>query len=268
MLAVNVLNPGARGGGGDTKPIHIDNRIMTTSTTTVVDASPPAPTTPAAEKKPRVYSTQSQKKANAITRSLQLITTTIEDSAILGAVMLRGFDLLTMHVGLDLQASAQAAFDARQNIPATKAEAKKLRDDALEAAIEEFSGYRQTVQAAKTTFTESDRKTLGADGKMTRDVQKLVTNATAAYQTAQKAPYTELLSKRSYTVERLNKLIAALRTLVAYDNAFTGAKAIAKETTKARDEAFDALNDWISEFRTNARLALKDQPVLIEKLGL
>jgi len=133
--------------------------------------------------------------------------------------------------------------------------------------LEEYSGYRQTVQAV-TTFKASDRMGLGADGKMTRDTQKLVTNATAAYQAAQKEPYTELLSKRSYTVARLNNAIAALKTLTNYDNAYTGAKAVAKGTTSARDEAFDALSNWASEFRTNARLALEKEPVLLAKLGL
>jgi len=224
-------------------------------------------TTPTAVKKPRVYSSQNQKTANGITGGLQLISQALEDDKILTAVSERGYDATELHVGLDLQSAAQAAFDFRQKIPGTKAETKMLRDECFDAALAEFSGFRQTARAV-TTFTDADRATLGVDGKMTRDLQKFVTNATAAYQAAQKEPYAAVLSKRSYTVTRLNNNIAALKTLANYDNAYTGAKAMAKGSTAARDEAFDALNAWLSEFRTNARLALEKDPVLLAKLGL
>jgi len=239
---------------------------MTTVPSTV-DAGPAPSTSPAAEKKPRVHSAQNQKIANAITSALQIISQALADREILAAVSQRGYDDKELQVGLELQAAAQSTFDTRQKSPASRAEAKQMRDEAFEAALDEYSGYRQTVQAV-SAYKVSDRTTLGADGKMSRDLQKLVTNATAAYQAAQKAPYMDVLSKRSYTVTRLNNAIAALKTLATYDNAYTGAKANAKGSTSARDEAFDKLSDWLGEFRTNARLALDSQPVLLAKLGL
>jgi len=237
---------------------------MTTDTSTVGTAPT---TTPTAEKKPRVHSAQNQKMANTITGALQITSQALSIPEIVAALSERGYDAPGLQVGLELQSAAQSAFDSCQNSPTTKAEAKQMRDEAFEAALTEYSGYRQTVQAV-TVFKASDRTTLGADGKMTRDLQKFVTNATAAYQAAQKEPYTTVLSKRSYTVTRLNNAIAALKTLATYDNAYTGAKAMAKGSTAARDEAFDALTAWLSEFRTNARLALEKDPVLLEKLGL
>ncbi|MFT3781002.1 MAG: hypothetical protein QM790_03235 [Nibricoccus sp.] len=222
---------------------------------------------PTGENKPREYSAQDQKRAETITGGLEIISAALGDSEIVGLLSERGYDDAALREGLALQAAAQGAFTARQNAPGTKADAKKLRDAVYEAAQDFFSGYRQTVQKIGS-FTAEDRKTLGADGKVTKDFQKFVTNATAAFQAAQKPPYTELLTKRSYSVARLNIAIAELATLAEYNAKFTGAKALAKGATSARNEAFDALNTWLSEFKTNARLALKNKPVLLGKLGV
>ena len=46
------------------------------------------------------------------------------------------------------------------------------------------------------------------------------------------------------------------------------ARAIAKGDTTARDLAVDALSSWMSEFRTNVKIALKKKPVLLAKLDL
>ncbi|MCB8923488.1 MAG: hypothetical protein H6662_18025 [Ardenticatenaceae bacterium] len=45
-------------------------------------------------------------------------------------------------------------------------------------------------------------------------------------------------------------------------------KSEAQKATKTRDAALDALDEWYSEFRTLARIALEDDPQLLEALGL
>ncbi|MFT3781526.1 MAG: hypothetical protein QM790_05865 [Nibricoccus sp.] len=235
---------------------------ISVSTTTGADT-----TTPTTEKKPKARFLQSQAASNTITGALQSITAALEDPVILKLMSARAYDEPEFHVGLDFQASAQSAFDTRQKSPATKAEAKKLRDEAFDLAWEEFSDFRTTVKPMRK-LSDSDKATLGATGKMTRDLQKFVTNATAAYQAAQKSPYTELLAPRSYTITWLNNAIARLKTVTDYDNSYTGAKALAKSSTEARNAAVDALDDWMREFRANAKIALKTQPVLLAKLGL
>lgn len=237
---------------------------MTSDTSSV--GTSPTPSIPAA-KAPRVYSAQDQNKADLITGALQFITKVSADEEIRRFIRARGYDDAALSVGLELQSGGQSAYDTRQKAPGTKAEAKKLRDEAAALAEEFFSDYRQTAQKIPK-FTAADRTTLGVDGKVPKDLQKFVTLATASYQAAQKSPYTELLSIRSYDVARLNNAIAGLKTLVNYDNAFTGARAIAKGDTSARDAAVDALNTWMSEFRVNVKLALKKHPVLLAKLGL
>lgn len=45
-------------------------------------------------------------------------------------------------------------------------------------------------------------------------------------------------------------------------------KGTAQDATSARDNALDALNFWMRDFRAIMRVALKDRPQLLEKLGV
>ncbi len=42
----------------------------------------------------------------------------------------------------------------------------------------------------------------------------------------------------------------------------------AQEATKTRDTALDVLNDWVSDYIAITRVALRDRPQLLEKMGI
>ncbi|NEP46299.1 MAG: hypothetical protein F6K35_46720, partial [Okeania sp. SIO2H7] len=45
-------------------------------------------------------------------------------------------------------------------------------------------------------------------------------------------------------------------------------KGEAQQATKTRDEALDALDDWLGDFLAIAEVALADKPQLLEALGV
>ncbi|GAB5517865.1 MAG: hypothetical protein RhofKO_01160 [Rhodothermales bacterium] len=62
--------------------------------------------------------------------------------------------------------------------------------------------------------------------------------------------------------KRLLEVVAAANTVHQQE------KGEAQKATQDRDKALDALAEWMSDFRTVARLALADDPQQLEKLGI
>ncbi|WP_395138108.1 hypothetical protein [Armatimonas sp.] len=63
-------------------------------------------------------------------------------------------------------------------------------------------------------------------------------------------------------------LQAALTALEQAQSTQAGAKGAAEDATPAVQEALDALNAWVMQYRKLARIALKAHPQLLEKLGM
>lgn len=76
------------------------------------------------------------------------------------------------------------------------------------------------------------------------------------------------LSKYNVTPESLlegQKLVAELEASRA---SYLKEKGESQNTTDLKDEAFRKLNSWMSDFKSIARIALEDQPQLLEALGI
>ncbi len=77
-----------------------------------------------------------------------------------------------------------------------------------------------------------------------------------------------LLAAYGYPAERLSREAADVEALVQASNEREVARAQAQQSTVERDEAVEALRDWLNTGRTIARLALKDNRRLLEVVGL
>lgn len=235
------------------------------STETISPAATPAQPT-SGESKPRSQSVQNRAVADAITAGGQLINKALSDPAIIALLAPRGYDEAELRVGLALQQAAQTAFNQRLAAIGAVHEAKKARDVAWKAAKEEYTDFRGTVQAKYPDM--ATRRALGANGFVPADLQKLVTQATAAYQAARQDPYAGPLAKRSFTPERLEAAIAGLKTLTDLDNAYSAAEGEAGGMVDDRDNAVAKLQAWVREFRANAQFALKKHPNHLATLDL
>lgn len=78
----------------------------------------------------------------------------------------------------------------------------------------------------------------------------------------------EELAKLNVTQEALTAASEALLDVEKKHNVQLKEKGEAQAATIARDEALDALNEWMSRFIAVARVALEDNPQMLEALGI
>lgn len=76
------------------------------------------------------------------------------------------------------------------------------------------------------------------------------------------------LSQHGLTAEELAQGQAMVEAVTLARNQRILSKGEAEETTRLRDMSVKALKAWMSEFRTVAKLALKESPQLLESLGI
>ena len=228
------------------------------------DTSPTPSTIPTTPKTPRDYAEQDQAIADNITSAEQAINGALASEEILALLEPRSYDAKELKVGLGLQEAAQEAFNARQTASGQEAFAKGARDKADAAARAQFSDYRQTCQI---NFTQpADRGALGANGKVLTDSQKFITTARSAYAAAGKAPYADTLEVYGYDAKKLKEAQVGLDVLSNAETEYSRKAGATINATQARDDAHEELMKWFSKFRRFAKLALKSQPGLLEKL--
>ena len=218
----------------------------------------PAPSVPST-KAARDIALQSKRLANDIASAERTIQSVLAKPELLLSLALVGYNEKQLNYGLSLFSTAQEKFSARQQALGAATAAKAARDTRLEAAKEEFTAFRETVQA---NYTKADRANLGASGVVPTDIEKFRTNARSAYAAALQEPFLSVLATNGFTQERLNTAIRALDELAAADSACKNALGAAKATTEARDTAGVALAAWMAKFRKLSHTALKNQPGL------
>jgi hypothetical protein len=225
-------------------------------------ADQPVPT----PKAPARRSEQDQAIANLITEAQQLIETARDDAEIALLLAARGYNAQKLAEGLALQASAQAAFTARQTALAAQKQAAAAVTGAETTAQHTYVDFRETARAVFTS--SADRTALGLLGKVPADTQKFITQARASYTTAQTEAYQATLATYGFSAATIAAALATLDVFSDADKAHQSALGAATQATADRDAAVKELNAWVKQFTKIAGVALKNQPALAKKLGL
>lgn len=202
-------------------------------------------------------------QANEITAAERLIGTIQADFALAIALGEIGFDEKEITRGAGLQGDAQDKFTRRQTALSIAGQDKAERDRLATVVEEEFSSYRQTVQAL---YKGVDRTTLGASGQIPADIEVFATTARTAYAAAQQEPFAGKLATRGFKPARA---AAALAMLTEFTTANTKSKAsqkAAEAATRERNAAVKAMNAWVAELRKVAKANLKKKPALLALL--
>ena len=205
--------------------------------------------------------------ANDISAALTMIETARDDGDIQALIGPKGYAVDDLNDALDnLQAPAQAAFNARQTAigVATRATENLSKMEAEER--KDFTDYRETARAV---FTEkTDWTSLGLNGVAPKDLQQFLTAAKASYDAGKKAPYTAGLTKRGYSPAAIDAQLAGIKSVSDLVKTQGLAAGAAQKATATRDAAYANLKAWVSEFRKIVKRVLRERPDLAAKLGL
>ena len=205
---------------------------------------------------------------NQLNRSRVLIRNTIKNTDILTLVTPKGYTLEVMNEGFSLFNKANAAVDAA----AEKSGAQALASDfAGKTQLTAQEAYQDLAKVARAIFLR-DPATLTSLG-----LDKAMPRAEAAFSKA----FDKLFNTGGYTPEIRAKLLKKGYddAKLSLDRSKLGEWIFAKETqttctgdaqaaTETQKKALAAMVDWAAEYIKIARVALKKQSQLLEKLGI
>jgi hypothetical protein len=221
---------------------------------------------PVVTKKRKPRSDQDSQIKNDLTAWKNVLDTLHADTAAMTALTTRGQGEAKFSLLYALQGTAQMDYNARQDRLDSISGGQRVFVEARMAATVRFGDYRNTVQVL---YMDSKTRTaLGASGRMPMDIDKLVTQARAAYATAKNAPYITILSANGYDEAKLTESEALLTTLTTARTSLNGLTAAAQGATQKRDDSYKALRTELRTFLGIARLALKDRSELAVTLTL
>ena len=144
------------------------------------------------------------------------------------------------------------------------------------AALEEAwaqakKDYNLLVQVARVAFKNDPgvATKLALNGRRKESFSGWLEQANVFYDNAIANPDTiAALSNFGITQEKLQAGKTQVEELAALNAAQEKEKGEAQQATKTRDEALDALDDWLEDFLAIAEVALADKPQLLEALGV
>jgi GTP1/Obg family GTP-binding protein len=192
----------------------------------------------------------------------------VENQSEIATIMAEfGYDTETIGQGKALLAETRQAYDANKTEDDETSEAYGKFSD-LKAQLEET--YSLHRKKAKVVF-RNDSLTLDklavsgslpkAYVKWLETVKKFYSEATSDHLIQEK------LSRLKVTLDNLNAADAMVGQLENARAEYLREKGESQDATKAKDAAFVKMDDWMSEFYAVAKIALEDNPQLLESLG-
>ena len=131
--------------------------------------------------------------------------------------------------------------------------------------------YMDAVALARIKFRDDVKawQALGLNGKRKVSLSGWVEQATKFYTNLiADSDLVTAMSGYGYTAEKLQAELDQVKTVPDANANQSREMGEAQAATKERDASLDDLDQWMSDFKTVAKIALKDHDQWIEKLGL
>jgi hypothetical protein len=178
-----------------------------------------------------------------------------------------GYNTAKIDAGKALLNEAKTQFNTNKSLEDARANAYKDFED-LKTTIE--AKYSKDRKKAKIIYKQDTLvlKELGIKGIIPKSYVKWLETVNLFYNLLNTdADILAKLAPLQVTQEHVTALIADLNSLEDLRAAYIQAKGNAQNATKTKNKAFKYLEKWMSDFYAVARLALEDEPQLLESLG-
>ena len=192
------------------------------------------------------------------------ISNSLSDPEIQSLVAQFGYPADKLSPGKALYDCALSAVNAEKSAAGTQQESTRLLAQAEKSARD---AYQSLAKVARAVFLKdkSQLNALGLNGSTPKDTAGFLAAAYTLFDNARTLP---ALADYGYDSPKLQSERAKI---AAYDTANQqqeAAKGAAQQSTRGQDAALGALNAWTSQYLKIARVALRDKPQLLEKLGV
>jgi hypothetical protein len=154
---------------------------------------------------------------------------------------------------------------------AAHGEQKDSTARALSAEKTARVAYQNLSQVARAAFARDKAKlaVLGLENPMPKPLPLFITMATALFDNASHAAeIADTLKSYGYNTDKLSKERGKIVELTAANNKQEAAKGAAQQATFEQSNAMATLDYWMGCFVKVAKVALREQPQLLEKLGI
>jgi hypothetical protein len=191
-----------------------------------------------------------------------------KDAQIARSVAKFGYNSAELKNGMALVEAGRAAVERKAGSLGDKKLATVRLAEAEQTARFAFQDLAQTARAA---FPREREKLagLGLNQPMPRRRADLVTMGGALFANATATPeILAALAKFGYNEERRSQERAKIDALAAALKRQAAARGETRQATVDKDCAMEALDLWMSAFIRIARVALRGEPQLLEKLGV
>ena len=178
-----------------------------------------------------------------------------------------GYDEAAMQQGQTLYDAYEEAVQTRQAEYGEQQSATDALNDAWDAFHSET--YMPHVKISRIIFDDGTQERLGITGNRPDAFAEYVQEARRFYDTiAGDENLQSTLAERGGDAETVTQAQTSLDQLEGLDQTQEREKAEAQQATRDRDDARRAFADWLADYRKFARVALSDQPELLEQLDI
>ncbi|WP_163325640.1 hypothetical protein [Draconibacterium mangrovi] len=179
-----------------------------------------------------------------------------------------GYDTTVIAEGKTLLAETRQIFDLN-----------KTEDDETSEAYAAFqtlkeqldATYRMHRKKAKVIFRNDPQilEELALTGSLSNAYIKWLETVRRFYNVAgsRDAQIQPKLLRLKITAEDITNAMGLIADLEAARGEYLREKGESQEATRAKDAAFERMDDWMSEFYAVAKIAMEDKPQLLEALG-